>query len=333
MSNALMEKILKNSPTKYTAKLSESDIFLGAEIVPTDYPILNLAFSGDLDGGLVSGVTLVAGPTATYKSLLSLVCAKAYMDKFPDAVCIVYDSEGGMTPDYIAKQGIDIERVVHVAIDHLEMLKFDIVKQLKDINRGEHVFFIIDSIGNTASLKELEDAEKGESKAEMQRAKVVKGLLRMITPSLVHKNLPCIAICHTYETLEIYSKTVISGGTGLMYSCNQAFIMGKQQEKEDKELMGYNFILNVEKSRFVRQKSKFPLQVLFDEGIQKYSGMKELAVEFGYLHTGAWCQIWDFESGKMSEKKLRSADIPLDFYEKLVQNPEFKRQCSEKFKL
>ena len=301
MSNALMEKILKNSPTKYTAKLSESDIFLGAEIVPTDYPILNLAFSGDLDGGLVSGVTLVAGPTATYKSLLSLVCAKAYMDKFPDAVCIV--------------------------------LKFDIVKQLKDINRGEHVFFIIDSIGNTASLKELEDAEKGESKAEMQRAKVVKGLLRMITPSLVHKNLPCIAICHTYETLEIYSKTVISGGTGLMYSCNQAFIMGKQQEMDDKELMGYNFILKVEKSRFVRQKSKFPLQVLFDEGIQKYSGMKELAVEFGYLHTGAWCQIWDFESGKMSEKKLRSADIPLDFYEKLVQNPEFKAKVSEKYKL
>ena len=61
--NSLMQKILKNSPTKYTSVLSESTAFNDKEVVSTDIPIINVAFSGDLDGGLLSGLTLLAGPS------------------------------------------------------------------------------------------------------------------------------------------------------------------------------------------------------------------------------------------------------------------------------
>lgn len=92
------------------------------------------------------------------------------------------------------------------------MLKFDIVRQLKEIERGDKVIIAIDSIGNTASLKELEDALDEKSVADMQRAKSIKSLFRMVTPSLVAKDIPCLAICHTYNTMEMYSKAIISGG-------------------------------------------------------------------------------------------------------------------------
>lgn len=200
----LLDKILKNSTTKLTSVLSESVMFKDKDIIPIDVPLLNIAFSGDLDGGLASGLTLLAGPSKSFKSLMSLIMVRAYMNKYPDAVCILYDSEGGMTPQYLSEMGVDTARVVHVPIEHLEMLKFDTVKQLSELSRGDHVIMVIDSIGNTASQKELVDALDEKSVAEMQRAKSIKGLFRMITPSLVIKDIPCICICHTYATLEMF---------------------------------------------------------------------------------------------------------------------------------
>lgn len=212
MANKLLEKILKNSPTKYASILSESAMFNNKDTISTDIPIVNVAFSGELNGGITSGLTLFAGPSKSFKSNLALVCVKAYLNKYKDSVCVLYDSEGGMNPEYLESQGVDSTRVVHIPIEHLEMLKFDIVKQLQELNRGDKVIFVIDSIGNTASLKELEDAQNEKSVAELQRAKSIKGLFRMVTPSLVNKDIPCITICHTYSTMEIYSKQIISGG-------------------------------------------------------------------------------------------------------------------------
>ena len=211
-NNPLLDRILKNSPTKNAAVLSKSIFFKDKDIIPTDLPILNIAFSGSPAGGLASGLTVFAGASKSFKSLLGLLCMKAYLDKYDDAVAVLYDSEGGITPEYLKGNGIDPSRVVHVPIEHLEMLKFDLVKTLKEIDRKDHVIMMIDSLGNTASLKELEDAENEKSVAEMQRAKTMKGLFRMVTPSLIAKDVPCIAVAHSYQTLEIYSKSIISGG-------------------------------------------------------------------------------------------------------------------------
>ena len=208
----LMKKLLAASPTKNAAVMTKSVFFNKKDVIPTAIPVINLAFSGDLNGGLTSGLTLLAGPSKSYKSLLSLVCVKAYFDKYPDAICILYDSEGGMSPEYLSAQGVDPERVIHIPIEHLEMLKFDIVKQLQEINRGDKVIIVIDSIGNTGSITEIQNALDEKTVVEMQRAKVIKGLFRMITPSLVSKDVPCVTICHTYSTLETYSKQIISGG-------------------------------------------------------------------------------------------------------------------------
>lgn len=208
----LLKKILKNSPTKHTAVLSDSVMFKDKDVIPTDVPIINVAFSGDLNGGISSGLTLFAGPSKTFKSNLALICVRAFLNKYKDAVCIFYDSEGGITPEYLKSLQIDPSRVVHVPIEHIEMLKFDIVKQLQELERKDKVIMVIDSIGNTASLKELEDAQNEKSVAEMQRAKSIKGLFRMVTPSLVAKDIPCIAICHSYSEMTLYPRQIISGG-------------------------------------------------------------------------------------------------------------------------
>lgn len=204
---------LKNSGSVDVAQvLSESTFFNKRESIPTLLPVLNIAFGGSLSGGLVSGLTIFAGLSKSFKTLLALFCMRAYLDAHPNGVALFYDSEFGCTPDYLAANGIDCSRILHIPVEHVEQLKFDLVKRLEEIKRGDKVFILVDSLGNLASKKETEDALSEKSVADMSRAKAIRSLLRIITPHLTMKDLPCIVINHVYNTMELYSQTVIPGG-------------------------------------------------------------------------------------------------------------------------
>ena len=180
---------------------------------------------------MLPGLTVVAGASKSFKTMLSLYCMKAYLDRYNDGVAILYDSEFGITPEYLSSFDIDIERVLHIPITNVEELKFDLVQRLGEVEKNDKVFIMIDSIGNLASKKEVEDAENEKSVADMTRAKSLKSLFRIVTPHLTTKNIPCLAINHIYMTQEMYSKPIVSGGTGIYYSANQIFIISKSQEK------------------------------------------------------------------------------------------------------
>lgn len=211
MSN-LLEKLKKSGSIKDTLLLSESKFFNIKDTIPTNIPIINIALSGSMKGGLSSGLTFIAGESKNFKSLLGLMLVKAYLDKYEDAICLFYDSEFGITPEYIQTNKIDTNRVLHIPIEHLEQLKFDISKRLESIDRDDRVIIFVDSVGNLASKKEVEDALEGKSVADMSRAKVMKSLWRIVTPHLTIKDIPCVAINHTYQTMEMYSKPIMSGG-------------------------------------------------------------------------------------------------------------------------
>lgn len=335
--NPLLKKLLANSPTKHASIMSESVFFNKKDIIPTDYPVLNIALSGEVDGGLTSGLILIAGVSGTYKTLASLICVRSYLNKYDDAICVLLDSEGGITPSYLEAQGIDPSRVLHVPIEHLEMLKFEMVKQLKEINRGDKVIFMIDSIGNTGSLAELQNALDEKSTVDLQRARVIKGIMRMITPSLVAKDIPCVCIAHTYEEMGLtYKKQIISGGQGLRYSSNLAFIFSKAQEKgSDGELDGWNYTITVDKSRFVREKSKLSFQVLYETGIQKYSGLMDIAIDLGRVvkpNSGWYSRVDD--DGVVESKKWRLKDTnTAEFWDMLLNSTSFKSSVSDRYKL
>jgi len=304
---SLLEKIKKNSTIKDTAILSGSKFFKKKDMIPTSIPVINVALSGRLDGGLTPGLTMWAGPSKHFKTAFSLLMAKAYLDKYEDGVVLFYDSEFGTPQSYFSAFGIDTERVVHTPITDIEQLKFDIMQQLNGIERGEHVVIVIDSIGNLASKKEVEDALDGKSVADMSRAKQMKSLFRMVTPHLTLKDIPMVVVNHTYKTMELYAKDVVGGGTGSYYSADNIFILGRQQEKEGTEVVGYNFIINVEKSRYVKEKSKIPVSVSFDGGISKWSGLLDIALESGHVikPSNGWYSKVDKTTGEVDEKKYR----------------------------
>lgn len=335
--SALFDKIKKNSTIKDTASLSKSKIYNNKDMIQTDVPMINVALSGSINGGLTPGLTVLAGPSKHFKSAFSLIMAAAFQKKYPEGIVLFYDSEFGTPQSYFSNFGVDIERVIHTPITDVEMLKHDIMVQLKEIVRGDKVCIIIDSIGNLASKKEVEDAIEGKSVADMTRAKAMKSLFRMVTPHLTIKDIPLIAINHTYKEIGMFPRDIVSGGTGIMYSADNVWIIGRQQEKDGTEIQGYHFIINVDKSRYVKEKSKIPITVTYEGGVNKWSGLMDLAITGKYLGKpiAGWYQRIDKKTGNFIGDKYRAKDIvdSDDFWEDMFKTTDLEEFIERTYSL
>jgi RecA/RadA recombinase len=332
---SILDKIKKNSSIKDSAILAKSKFFNDKDMIPTAVPIINVALSGKLDGGLTPGLTMWAGPSKHFKTAFSLLMAKSYLDKYQDAALLFYDSEFGTPQSYFDSFGIDTNRVLHTPLTDIEQLKFDVMAQLTQLERGDKLIIVIDSIGNLASKKEVEDALAEKSVADMSRAKQVKSLFRMVTPHLSLKDIPMIVVNHTYMEIGMFPKAIVGGGTGSYYSADNIFIIGRQQEKDGTEVTGYNFIINVEKSRYVKEKSKIPVSVSFDGGISTWSGLLELALESKHVvkPKNGWYQRVDSD-GVIEEKNYREKDTDTkDFWMPILKQKSFRDFVENKYRV
>ena len=323
----IMDKLKKNSRIKGTEVLENSIYFGEKDIVTTDVPMINVALSGDIDGGLTNGLTVLAGPSKHFKTSFALLMASAYLKEHKDAVLMFYDSEFGSPQSYFEAFGIDTSRVLHTPIVDVEQLKFDLVNQLDTIERDDKVIVVIDSIGNLASKKELEDALNEKSVADMSRAKALQGLFRMVTPYLTMKNIPLLAVNHTYQEIGLFPKAIVSGGTGIYYSADNIWIVGRRQQKKGTDVTGYHFIINVEKSRFVKEKSKIPVEVTWEGGIASYGGLLEVGLAGGYVtkpNVGWYARV-NKDTGEIEDGKVREKDTKTKaFWDPIFKETDFK---------
>jgi len=211
------------------------------------------------------------------------------------------------------------------------------MKQLDEINRNDKVVIVIDSVGNLASKKEVDDANDGKSVADMSRAKSLKSFFRMVTPHLTLKDIPLLAVNHTYKEIGLYPKDIIGGGTGIYYSADTIWILGRQQDKDADGINGYHFIINVEKSRYVKEKSKIPITVSYEGGIKRWSGLLDLALEGGYVAkpSNGWYALVDRATGEITGNKMRAADIADNgtIWKQILSDTDFAEYIKKKYTL
>jgi RecA/RadA recombinase len=333
---SVMDKLRKNSKIKTTEVLSESKFFTEKDMVSTDVPMVNVALSGSIDGGVTPGLTVLAGPSKHFKTSFALLMAGAYLREKEDAVMLFYDSEFGSPQSYFTQFGIDTSRVLHTPITNVEELKFDLISQLESMERTDNVIVVIDSIGNLASKKELEDAINEKSVADMSRAKALKGLFRMATPYLAMKNIPMLAVNHTYKEIGLFPKDIVGGGTGIYYSADNIWILGRRQNKTGTEVTGYDFIINVEKSRYVKEKSKIPISVSWDGGVERFSGLLDAALAGGYCTkpSNGWYARVDRETGEIVEPKVRLAEtLKEEFWTPIFEFTDFAEFLKKQYQI
>ena len=279
----LRDRLLKSSTIDLTATLTDSKIYGHKDVISTSVPMINVALSGTVDGGLTPGLTVLAGPSRHFKTGFALLMAAAFLKKYPEGVILFYDSEFGTPQSYFKSYDIPFDQVIHTPVTNIEELKFDMTQQLEQISRKDHVMIIVDSIGNLASKKEVEDARDQKSVADMTRAKAIKSLLRIITPHLTLRDIPMVMVNHTYKEQTMYPRDVMSGGTGPYYNADNIWILGRQQDKDKEGIQGYKFVINIEKSRYVKERSRILVSITYDEGINKWSGLFEEALDLGWI--------------------------------------------------
>jgi RecA/RadA recombinase len=332
--SSIMDKLKKNSKLKHTNVLSESSFFVEKDQIPTDVPMMNVALSGSIKGGLSQGLIVLAGPSKHFKTSFALMMASAYLKQKKDAVMLFYDSEFGSPQAYFEQFGIDTDRVMHTPITNVEELKFDIVAQLEELDAKDDVIIVIDSVGNLASKKEIEDAQNEKSVADMSRAKAFKSLFRMVTPYLNMKNIPLVAVNHTYKEIGLFPKDIVSGGTGIYYSADHVWIVGRRQNKTGTEVTGYDFVINVDKSRYVKEKSKIPISVSWDGGVEKWSGLLEVALAGEYVakpSNGWYCRV-DKATGELLDPKYREKDTKTEeFWNPVFENSDFEEFIKKQY--
>jgi hypothetical protein len=141
-------------------------------------------------------------------------------------------------------------------------------------------------------------------------------------------------INHTYKEIGLYPKDIVGGGTGSYYGSDNIWILGRQQDKDADGIAGYHFVINVEKSRYVKEKSKIPITVSFEGGINRWSGLLDVALDGGYVTKPkvGWFRVTHLgEDAKM----YRAADIAnnKDIWQDMLENTDFATYIESKYKM
>lgn len=341
-----MQRMKAATVVKESEVLADSDFFKPLPAMSTSIYAFNIALSGDANGGFTEGLIQLAGPSKNFKTLYALILCKAFLDKNPDGIIIFYDSEFGSPASYFKAVGIDPTRVLHVPVANIEEMKFDIAQKFdKDgIKRGDQVMILVDSIGNIASKKEVEDAIEGKGAADLTRAKALKSFFRIVTPHLTLKQVPMVVINHVYASMDKYAPDTIGGGQGSIYSSNIILRVSKQQSKDKvngkDEVVGYFFTITVEKSRFVKEKAKIPIEVRFGESINRFTGLFDIALELGTIKQGksGWYSLMvvDKTTGevKLSDKSRQKRQCQdAAFWKEVFETTNFLEDVKAEYKL
>lgn len=333
---SLTKKFLKVASKNPNVSVLADSVFKHKEAVySTHVPVINAMMSGDIDGGAAAGITMVVGDSRCFKSGFCLANVKSFLDEKPNGVCLFFDSEFG-SGSLFESYGIDQDRVVHVPFTNLEELKFTLVQMLEEVERGEDVIIYIDSISQVASKKEVEDTLDSKSVADMTRAKQMNSLFRMITPVLTMKSVPLFCINSFYADMSSpYAEAIIKGGKQVFLSCDTILMVTRSQDKDTEGLNGWFFNYSIMKSRFVKEKSKFSVNVRYDSGINENSSLFDWALESGIVYSEKQGFYKLNMVGWDGEKSWRRSALESEkqFFKDLKSNNTFKQWVRDKYKL
>lgn len=132
----------------------------------------------------------------------------------------------------------------------------------------------------------------------------------------------------------ILENGAVSHNTAATYCPNQIFVISKAQEKTGTEVTGYKFTLNVHKSRFVKEKSKFPFIVDMSKGINQFSSLLDIALELGFVMkpSNGWYSRIDMETGQPEEKKHRAKETETkEFWVDILKSDAFKEAVKTRY--
>lgn len=283
------------------------------EFIGTGNYLLNACLSGSLFGGIPNNRSVCfAGPSGTGKTFLMLNVIRQAQEM--GYQIIFYDSETAVDIDVINKFGIDPTKFRYEPCNTIQEFRTSITNLVNIINEQKRkgletpkVMVCLDSLGNLASQKEIDDAMSGSDKADMTRAKTIKSLFRILGTQLAESKIPFLFTNHTYSGQSFIPIVTAGGGTGPEYFASIILFLSKAQLKEGNEKAGIVVTAKPNKNRFAKP---MPIKFIihFDKGMNPYIGLENyISWENCGIQKGNIVQAKDLEKQKLNEKDLEAA--------------------------
>ena len=92
----------------------------------------------------------------------------------------------------------------------------------------------------------------------------------------------------------------------------------------------------MEKSRYVKEKSKIPISVSYDGGLSRWSGLLDLALESGHVvkPSNGWYSKVDISTGEVEEKKYRESETNnKEFWIPVLKQKTFQDYIEKKYRV
>jgi len=191
--------------------------------ISTGVHILDALLSKSIKSGGIpkNRITIFAGPPQTGKSYLTLSIARNAQKEGYNIIYI--DTEFAIEKNDFDMFGVDTSNPAKFMllrsnrVENIKVFLTQLLGELKDQKaKGVDVsktIIILDSIGQLASNKEVDDALEGKQKQDMTRAKAIKSLFRIISSDLGYLNIPLVATNHIYMCLTAGHKIQKSDGS------------------------------------------------------------------------------------------------------------------------
>ncbi len=291
---------------------------------------LNRIISGSFLRGIPQGrITNLAGSSGSGKSFVAanLVCAA----QKAGAYCLVVDSESALDDEFMTKIGVDvndgyqyaevttISQVTKVISTFLKGYK----KQEGESEDAPQVFILIDSLDMLMTDTELAHYEKGDSKGDQgQRNKQLKAMLRTFVQDI--KKLNVALVC----TSQVYKNQDVTNGEGVWivsdavkYAASQIILLSKLKLKDDsgkaQSYAGIRMKCEGYKTRFCAPFSLVTIEVPYETGMNRLSGILDIAKELGVIESrGAWNYIIGTDHKFQAKNIEEYADLILTECEK-----------------
>ena len=311
----IADKILKSINSQY-ATVASAGIDAGdvTGYVNTGSMSLNALLSGSIHNGLpIPKVVALAGEKAVGKTYYAINICRQFQQDNPDGYVVYFETESAVSKKMLIERGIDGDRLIHSSVHTVEEFRTQAMNVLEDSLQEKPddrvpMLFVLDSLGNLSTNKELADMKEGKDTRDMTRAALVKGAFRGLTLLLGRAHVPMIITNHVYDVIGSYIPTKKqSGGSGLEYAASTIVFLSK---KKDKTGEGAIITANLVKGRETIENKRVETLLRYSTGLDPYYGLLDLAEKFGIFVKNA------------KEKKYELPDGTKVFEFVIEKNPE-----------
>ena len=283
-----LNSIVKESGNEYANIVSEG--IEGSDVdgfVDTGSFAFNALLSGSLYGGIPDNkIVAIAGESATGKTYFTLGIVHKFLSDNPDGVVLYFDTEQAVTSDMFADRGVDPKRVAVFPVATIEEFRHQaitIVDKYLELSKDEKkpMLICLDSLGMLSTDKEIADTADGKGTRDMTRAQMVKSTFRVLTLKLGKAGIPLILTNHTYDVIgSMFPQKEMGGGSGLKYAASTIVYLSKKKVKEGTDVIGNIIHCKLYKSRFTKENSMVDVLLNYDEGLNPYYGLVDIALKY-----------------------------------------------------